>query len=150
MMENCHWSQMIMILLRQCSFNRDLALKIYCCVETYWLIHFCVINEFKSNSVRTVRCFLILSFKIFFFRVADDPVLLEYNAASRGNRIPTFRDNIFQESTCSRRMVLTFSSLLVTWCTNRFNGQQFDVLRILYLCVLYLSENKQRLVPLTA
>jgi len=31
-----------------------------------------------------------------------------------------------------------------------FNIQQLYVLSALYLCVLYLSENKQRLVPLTA
>ena len=32
----------------------------------------------------------------------------------------------------------------------QFNMQQLYVLPTLYLCVLYLSENKQRLVPLTA
>ena len=32
----------------------------------------------------------------------------------------------------------------------QFNIQQLYVLRALYLCVLYLSESKQRLVPLTA
>ena len=32
----------------------------------------------------------------------------------------------------------------------QFNIQQSYVLPTLYLCVLYLSENKQRLVPLTA
>ena len=32
----------------------------------------------------------------------------------------------------------------------QFNVQQLYVLSTLYLCVLYLSENKQRLVPLTA
>jgi len=31
----------------------------------------------------------------------------------------------------------------------QFNIQQLDALPTLYLCVLYLSENKQRLVPLT-
>jgi hypothetical protein len=31
----------------------------------------------------------------------------------------------------------------------QFNIQQLCVLPTLYLCVLYLSENKQRLVPLT-
>ena len=30
----------------------------------------------------------------------------------------------------------------------QFNIQQLYVLHTLYLCVLYLSENKQRLVPL--
>jgi hypothetical protein len=33
---------------------------------------------------------------------------------------------------------------------SQFNIQQLYVLPTLYLCVLYLSENKQRLVPLTA
>ena len=32
----------------------------------------------------------------------------------------------------------------------QFNIQELHVLPLLYLCVLYLSENKQRLVPLTA
>ena len=32
----------------------------------------------------------------------------------------------------------------------QFNIQQLHALPTLYLCVLYLSENKQRLVPLTA
>ena len=32
----------------------------------------------------------------------------------------------------------------------QFNIQQLHVLPTLYLCVLYLSENKQRFVPLTA
>jgi len=33
---------------------------------------------------------------------------------------------------------------------NQFNIQQLYAQPTLYLCVLYLSENKQRLVPLTA
>ena len=32
---------------------------------------------------------------------------------------------------------------------HQFNIQQLHALPTLYLCVLYLSENKQRLVPLT-
>jgi len=32
----------------------------------------------------------------------------------------------------------------------QFNIQQLYVLTTLYLCVLYLSENKQRLLPLAA
>ena len=32
----------------------------------------------------------------------------------------------------------------------QLNNQQLYVLPALYLCVLYLSENKQRLVPLTS
>ena len=61
---------------------------------------------------------------------------------------------------------LTLRSPLVTVCITTLNGnlskptghvmhqqfniQQLYVLPTLYLCVLYLSENKQRLVPLTA
>jgi hypothetical protein len=33
---------------------------------------------------------------------------------------------------------------------HQFNIQQLHALPTLYLCALYLSENKQRLVPLTA
>ena len=33
---------------------------------------------------------------------------------------------------------------------HQFNIQQLYALSTLYLCVLYLSENKQRFVPLTA
>jgi len=33
---------------------------------------------------------------------------------------------------------------------HQFNTQQLYALPTLYLCVLYLSENKQRLVPFTA
>ena len=33
---------------------------------------------------------------------------------------------------------------------HQFNIQQLYILPTLYLCVLYLSENKQRLLPLTA
>ena len=42
------------------------------------------------------------------------------------------------------------TSLLAMWCTNRFNIQQLYALPTLHLCVLYFSENKQRLVPLKA
>jgi hypothetical protein len=35
-------------------------------------------------------------------------------------------------------------------CTNKFNIQQLYALLTLYLCVLYLPENKQRLMPLTS
>jgi len=49
------------------------------------------------------------------------------------------------ESTVLTMWINIFYSLLVT-----FNIQEFYALPTLYLCVLYLSENKQRLVPLTA
>jgi len=47
-------------------------------------------------------------------------------------------------------LIIFFSLVLVTWCTNKFNIQKLYALPTLYLCVLCLSENKQRLVPLTA
>ena len=37
---------------------------------------------------------------------------------------------------------------MVAWCTKRFNIQQLYALPTLYSYVSYLSENKQRLVPL--
>jgi len=42
------------------------------------------------------------------------------------------------------------TSHLLNKCTNKFNIQQLYALPTLYLCVLFLSENKQRLVPRTA
>ena len=44
---------------------------------------------------------------------------------------------------------LTFQNLLIRWRTNRFNIQQLYALPTRYLYVLYLSENKQRLLPPT-
>jgi hypothetical protein len=43
---------------------------------------------------------------------------------------------------------LTFQSLMVTWYTNRFKNQQLYVMPTLHLCILYLSDHKQRLMPL--
>ena len=50
-------------------------------------------------------------------------------------------------------MILTWLNLLKPTghvMHQQFNIRQLYVLPTLYLCVLYLSENKQRLVPLTA
>jgi len=57
--------------------------------------------------------------------------------------------NKCQITTAEMPHVLTFSSLLVMCCTNRLNIQKMYTLPTLYLRVLYLSENKQWLVPLT-
>ena len=59
------------------------------------------------------------------------------------------------------RLYFSLGALHVSDCINllnptgyvmhqQFNIQQLYVLPTLHLCVLYLSENKQRLVPLTA
>ena len=57
-----------------------------------------------------------------------------------------------QEFHCSTARFDHFNLLKPTGYVmhRQFNIQQLYVLTTLYLCVLYLSENKQRLVPLTA
>ena len=52
----------------------------------------------------------------------------------------------------SYKSILSFNLLKPTRHVmhQQFNIQQLYALPTLYLCVLYLSENKQRLVPLTA
>ena len=72
---------------------------------------------------------------------------------------------IFGTILVAKRRKMTKISTMVRWSTGRgfnhlkptghvthhqFNIQQLYALPTLYLCVLYLSENKQRLVPLTA
>ena len=64
---------------------------------------------------------------------------------------------------CNKKQVLFFVELIPLWYIaltrlnptghvihRQFNIQQLYVLPTQYLCVLYLSENKERLVPLTA
>ena len=80
---------------------------------------------------------------------------------SRQQNVPTDRKGerrlffrIF-DSTPSAPVVATFVSVNLLKPTGhvmhqQFNIQQLYALSTLYLCVLYSSENKQRLVPLTA
>jgi hypothetical protein len=62
--------------------------------------------------------------------------------------------NFDKASQCGSNSDLLFVLNLLnhTGCVmhQQFNIQQLYALPTLYLCVLYLSENKQRLVPLTA
>jgi len=53
-------------------------------------------------------------------------------------------------SDMSLRFVVSLSKLAGHVMHQQFNIQQLYALPTLYLCVLYLSENKQRLLPLTA
>ena len=57
-----------------------------------------------------------------------------------------------ESSFCSITTLLKINLLKPTgyMMHQQFNIQQLYALPTLYLCVLYLSENKQRLVPLTA
>jgi len=51
------------------------------------------------------------------------------------------------------KKIATYSNLLIPTgyvMHHQFNIQQLYALPTLYLCVLYLPQNKQRLVPLTA
>ena len=57
-----------------------------------------------------------------------------------------------REESCMTNQYILFNILNPTGHVmhQQFNIQQLYVLPTLYLCVLYLSENKQRLVTLTA
>ena len=55
------------------------------------------------------------------------------------------------ENRCSRKFcVINLLKPAGQVMRQQFNIQQLHALPTLYLCVLYLPENKQRLVPLTA
>jgi hypothetical protein len=70
------------------------------------------------------------------------PILFKINPSSK----KTFR-RAQRESYNTRFNLLNHTGHVIH---QQFNIQQLYVLPTLYLCVLYLSENKQRLVPLTA
>jgi hypothetical protein len=58
--------------------------------------------------------------------------------------------NICVKNQQMQQLFIQFINLLnpmVMWHTNRFKIQQLYALSTPYLCVLYLSENKQRLLP---
>ena len=57
---------------------------------------------------------------------------------------------IFKQSAVPVVDVLTFKSLAVSLRTSGFNIQKFYVMLTLRLCVLYGSQNKQRLLPYTS
>ena len=61
------------------------------------------------------------------------------------------RDSKLTQKVC-RSTSISFNILKTTGHVmyQQFNIQQLYVLPTLYLCVLYFSENKQRIVPLTA
>jgi hypothetical protein len=65
--------------------------------------------------------------------------------------------NVYDSSFFSRDATLSYAILVFNLpkptgyvMYHQFNIQQLYALPTLYLCVLYLSEKKQRLVPLTA
>ena len=86
----------------------------------------------------------VLSFKniILFSHITHGKIAFRTVAEKNKRRLVLVR--------LSSLYLLTLQSLLVRLCTNKFNIQQLYALPTPYLCVLYLSENKQRIVPLTA
>ena len=77
-------------------------------------------------------------------------------------RIPCLSKRVAADRAATRIGTLIKTTAHFTFCVinllkptghvmrQQFNIQQLYALPTLYLCVLYLSENKQRLVPLTA
>jgi len=69
------------------------------------------------------------------------------------NRDLKIRMYSFRNGFIKKIVYLYYFNLLKPTCYvmhQQFNIQQLYALPTLYLCVLYLSENKQRLVPFTA
>ena len=64
--------------------------------------------------------------------------------------IPEFANTQFDTKLYFKKKFFNLSKPTGHVMHQQFNIQQLYVLPTLYLCVLYLSENKQRLVPLTA
>ena len=77
----------------------------------------------------------------------------QFSASQEVFRILWISFNTITESDFTTGPVLSHVNLLKLTghlMHQQFNIQQLYALPTLYLCVLYLSENKQRLVPLTA
>ena len=102
------------------------------------------VNKHSMNFALT-RCIWSFSVKIWW----QDPVLMSTSSAT--------------SRTVKRRFSRITAQTVSTWSLfvnplkptghvmhHQFNIQQLYALPTLYLCVLYLFENKQRLVPLTA
>jgi len=62
----------------------------------------------------------------------------------------TQKNMTYQQTNDSKNMTINLLKPTGYVTHHQFNIQQLYTLPTLYLCVLYLSENKQRLVPLTA
>ena len=83
------------------------------------------------------------------------PIILQFDATQRqllpGSFVKCIKPRRDQQE--QKWQYISLFNLLKLTCYvthQQFNIQQLYALPTLYLCVLYLSENKQRLVPLTA
>ena len=85
---------------------------------------------------------------------------IKVNSSQKGYVCDTFIDSVFKMKggilikyeSHLMLFVFVFNLLKPTGYVmhHQFNIQQFYILPLLYLCVLYLSQNKQQLVPLTS
>ena len=97
----------------------------------------------QSHNLLRKDCCLHLSTK---------ETLMKEVAISSKTSIPIHRTTLshIPEDRSFKNSSTSLSNLLKpTGYAMQFNNQQLYALPTLYLCVLYLSENKQRLVPLT-
>jgi hypothetical protein len=97
-------------------------------------------DEFFFWSKAGDVCTLLQCFIHFFFRRLEGVILLGIQSAGRDMGYRKYATNKI------------FNHLKPTGYVmhHQFNIKKLYALPTLYLCVLYLSENKQRLVPLTA
>ena len=107
--------------------------------------------ELKESQIFTEFSFVwVNNLKFIDLRKSDFFFHLQYSIFLPGAAVPS--PNYVNTLIGLEREVDTFNLLKPTGHVmhHQFNIQQLYVLPTLYLCVLYVSENKQRLVPLTA
>ena len=87
-------------------------------------------------------------FRVHFAARAPDTLIFSYRSSipSRENAEKNYDNDLLSPYTPTIKLLKPTGHVM----HHQFNIQQLYVLPTLYLCVLYLSANKQRLVPLTA
>ena len=96
--------------------------------------------DLQSKKISKIRCPIINHSTV---ESAENSVktLYFWSYKNNVNRVDNLQNAAYK---------LTFLNPAGYVMHQQFDIQQLYVLPTLYLCVLYLSENKQRLVPLTA
>jgi len=108
------------------------------------------------NKSLFVCLFVYMNFKDSLKLLSPIKMFIHYSRASKfpGSSTPSYITvpHLHVAVTQENRIRPQFNLLKLTGHVmhHQFNIQQLYVLPTLSLCVLYLSENKQRLVPLTA
>ena len=121
--------------------------------KVYWLIY---LNRMMMHGLANVRFW---KYK-YWFIIRERDCLVSNTQLWRNETFEDTPDEFKWHSLCSweafsQKCIETVAVLNLKKPTGhvmhqQFNIQQLYALPTLYLCVLYLSENKQRLVPLTA